>query len=161
MNISLKVTGPILKKMIKASAEARDLARSGLRDISTFYLQRSIETAPKGIGALGQSMRRELDENALKASIFPTVQYGFYVHGNGENGSTQPHWIPAREAKPGGSLYRWAQKKGANPWAVRAGIAKRGTKFQPWLKELSENEPDEAKRIMTDTINKIANFLKD
>jgi hypothetical protein len=159
MNIKLTLTGNFLKQIQGAKSTSKTYLVAGMRDLSTYLLQKSIENAPKGIGALSQSMRRELDENALRATIFPSVTYGFFVHGPGSDGRTVPHWIPAREAKPGGSLYRWAQKKGANPWAVRAGIAKKGTKFQPWLKETAEKEQDKAKEILTQAVEKFVNYL--
>jgi HK97 gp10 family phage protein len=41
---------------------------------------------------------------------------------------TRPHWPPVS------ALIGWANRHGANPYAVAAGIAKHGTKAQPFMR---------------------------
>jgi len=159
MNISLTIKGDFLQKLDRM--DSKKYIMEGLRDASTHVMQQSIRNAPAATGALRQSIRRELNEVKLSASIFPTRKYGFHVHGPGSEGRTRPHWIPKREAQQGGSLYRWAKKRGANPWAVRAAIAKRGTKFNPWLKRTAESEEEKAVQIMREALQNIVDFLSD
>lgn len=54
---------------------------------------------------------------ALSPHYGPDVEYG-----------TRPHWPPVS------ALAGWARRHGANPYAVAAGIAKHGTKAQPFMR---------------------------
>jgi hypothetical protein len=64
--------------------------------------------------------------------------------------------IPAREAKEGGTLYRWAKKKGMNPWAVRASIAKKGVKRNRYLKRAADGSTLGVRSIFEDALGKLA-----
>lgn len=161
MELSVKLTGNFLNKIAQAKENSLKELQGGFRDASTHLYQKSIEAAPSSTGKLRQGMRRDLDVSNLKATIYPSSEYAFYVHGPGTEGRTRPHWIPAKEAKEGGDLYRWAKKHGANPWAVRAGIAKRGTKFNPFLVKTADTEQENVLAIISSAIQNISNFLGD
>lgn len=161
MQFSVKLQGDFIKKIGKADAQARAELGEGLADASTHLFQRSIEAAPSSTGALRQGMRRELDKGALTAAIYPSSRYAIFVHGPGGEGRTKPHMIPGKEAQPGGSLYRWAKKNGMNPWAVRAAIAKRGTKFNPFLERTADAESGKVLAIIQQSIQNIGSFLAD
>ena len=161
MKISAHIEGKVVSKL--TPQQTRPYLERGLVDSTTYLMQKSIENTPKAIGSTAQSIRREIMTQRLQSSIFPTVKHAYYLHGpaDGSADRTRPHWIPAREAKEGGSLYRWGKKRGVNPWAVRASIAKRGTKFQPWLKDTAEKEVDRVTQIMDQALDGIAKFLSD
>lgn len=161
MQINLKLQGQFLDKVAKAPAEAKSIIEDGLVDASTHLFQTSQENAPASTGALRQGMREEIQRDKLRAEIYPSSKYAMFVHGPGGEGRTKPHWIPGKEAMAGGALYRWAKKKGANPWAVRAAIAKKGTKFQPWLEKTAKSEEGKVLAIISSSIQNIARFLGD
>jgi HK97 gp10 family phage protein len=119
----------------------------GVARATLHILAKAKENAPKSIGTLSRSHTFKVD--GLTGRVYPTTQYAIGVHEG-----TKPHWIPSKEAKPGGSLYRWAKKKGANPWAVRSGIAKHGTRPQPWLEETADKEEGAVLKILSDEARK-------
>lgn len=158
---SVKIEGKIIDKFDRAGAVGRQESQSALKDASGFVWQKTIENSPKSQGLLAGSIRRELTEHYAK--IGTSFEYGPYLHGNPESGAThgQPHWIPAREAAAGGTLYRWAMKKGMNPWAVRAAIAKRGVKFNPFLTRTLDETQEDVFGYFEKALDRIANYLDD
>ena len=77
-------------------------------------------------GDLRRSIRYVYSPVSLTAEVTANVPYAHDV----EHG-TSAHYV---DASPGSSLARWADQKGLNPYAVRANIAKRGTKAHPFAK---------------------------
>lgn len=155
----IKIEGRLLEQLPKAGAFGDKTVYDALGQASGYVWQKSIENAPKSDGILAQSIRRDLNPHFAK--IGPTVKYAAYLHGDPNSSAThsEPHYIPVREAQAGGTLYRWATKHGMNPYAVRAAIAKRGTKFQPFLtRTLKETEGD-VQKYFEAALEKIANFL--
>lgn len=159
----MKVDGPILKKLASAPDSARAALKQGMVDASTFTMENSIRETPASTGNLRKSIRREFSNDGLTAAIFPAVDYGAFLHGpfDSAGGQSRPFWIPSKEALPGGTLYRWAQKKGMNPWAVRASIAKKGIKFNPYLKRAADDSTDGVKEIFAKVMDGIAASLGD
>ncbi|MDD4410081.1 MAG: hypothetical protein PHW52_05525 [Candidatus Pacebacteria bacterium] len=163
MNLKVTLQGELLKKMPKAAIFAQESIKKAVKDASTQLMEDVITSAPYGIGDLRKSIRRTFSENGLSASIFPTVQYAYDLHGEdkarGERSA--PFTIPAEEAKEGGSLYRWAKKKGLNPWAVRGVIKKKGRMYQPWIREVAEKDEKIVGDIIGEALDRITNHLKD
>lgn len=141
MEISLEEVGG---KFLKKLPEARSIVEGGLGDAfnkATGHLWRkSQDNAPTSTGTLAKSMTRELTPTYAK--IYPQVKYAFFVHEG-----TKAHAIPKAELMPGGSLYRWAQKKGLNPFQVANAIRKKGTKANPWLERTAGSEWDRVQQI--------------
>lgn len=163
MEIKIQIKGDILKKLKSASKDVRDIVVDGIRDASTLLMEDSIRNAPASTGNLRKSIRREIDERGLRATIFPSAKYGFFLHGpiDKSRERSKPFMIPAKEARAGGTLYRWAKKKGMNPWAVRASIAKKGIKFNPFLTKTAEADQGKVRDIFKRTLNQIAAHLAD
>ena len=159
----MKLEGPILAKLQRASITAKNAVVDAMRDASTFVMEAAIRETPASTGNLRKSIRREIDKGGLRAFIFPAVDYGVALHGpfEGSAGRSKPFLIPAREAQAGGTLYRWAKKKGMNPWAVRASIAKKGIKFNPFLKRAADASEGGVKLIFEKALAGIANGLAD
>lgn len=163
MELKVKIQGAIIRKLANADSKARGLVIEGLRDASTQLYEDSHRETPAATGTLMKSMTREINEAALQAAIFPTVGYGIFLHGpmNSSRKRSAPFVIPAREAKEGGSLYRWAKKRGVNPWAVRASIKKRGIAFNPWLERVAKADEKKVRDIFLGTLQKITAALAD
>lgn len=111
-----------------------------------------LSTTPTSFGDLKKSISATVD--GFSGTIRPTVKYAKDVHEG-----TRPHWIAVKEAMPGGSLFRWAQRKGASPWAVRAGIAKKGTKARPWMRDAFEANNDRVVEIFEEAIDGVIKGL--
>lgn len=161
MNLNVRIEGKILDKLKTAPKSVRSDIKAGVLTASTLLMEASIRNAPASTGNLRKGIRRELSGSGLSASIFPTADYAFRIHGDGERQRSEPFWIPSREAQPGGTLYRWAKKKGMNPWAVRAAIAKRGIKLNPWLFKTSQQNEGKVEEIFSRVLDKIAGSLAD
>jgi len=129
MQINFELKGKLLQAMKDIPGTVTTEIQKAVKDSSTVIQQEVKLKAPTSIGTLRKSIKRDL--GLMSASIYPTVEYAKYVHGG-----SRPHWIPKRELAKGGSLYRWAKKKGLNPFAIAAGIARKGTKANPWIKEI-------------------------
>ena len=93
--------------------------------------------ASKGIDATGNL------SNSIKYTVSPYLieiemnQYGEFV-----DSGTKPHWAPIDKLK------KWARIRGVNPWAVRASIAKKGTKANPWMSEFKRTLLDYDEEIL-------------
>lgn len=161
MEVKITFTGNFWDKIKKGEAQSKIEIERGLREAATHLYEKSIENAPASTGQLRQGMKQDINTMALTAEIYPSSQYAIFVHGPGGEGRTTPHAIPVREAAPGGSLYRWAKKKGMNPWAVRASIKKRGTKYQPWLEKTAKEEENKVVQFVDNALERIAKFLTD
>lgn len=153
MEIEIKeIGGNLLKNLPKAKSISESQLADGLNEASGLIWQRSIETTPTSTGTLKKSIMREL--SPTYARIYPELKYGLYVHEG-----TKPHAIPKVELQEGGSLYRWAKKKGLNPYAVANAIRRKGTKGQPWLLEAYNQNWKKAEAIMLDHLDKLVNRL--
>ena len=163
MNLTVQLQGDLLKKIQSIGGEAKQIIVSAVKDASTQLMEDTMNNAPRSSGALMQSMRREITNQGLTATIFPTVQYAYELHGEDKRRGemSAPMLIPSRDAKEGGPLYRWAKKKGLNPWAVRASIAKKGHKYQPWIKETADKDSEMVKETFANALNTIAERLGD
>ena len=159
MELSVKLEGRVLEKLKNAPETTKNEIRKGVLDASTLLLEQSVRNAPSSTGTLRKSMRRDIATGGLRATIFPSVDYAFGLHGDGTKPRSNPFFIPSREAREGGSLYRWAKKKGMNPWAVRASIARKGIKHNPWLFETSQQNEGKVKDIFVSVVNRIARSL--
>ena len=161
--VKIKIEGAIIRKLANADSQARKFVVQGLRDASTQLYEDSLRESPAATGTLRKSMTRDVSESALQATIYPTVGYGIFLHGpmNSSRKRSQPFTIPAREAQPGGSLYRWAKKRGVNPWAIRASIKKRGIAFNPWLERTAREDENKVREIFLGTLQKITAALAD
>ncbi len=159
MELKLEIDGKVLEKIKVADRTTRTIFQGAVRDGSTLMMETAIRETPASTGNLRKSIRREISGSGLRASIFPSVVYGASLHGNfdGTDGAfTPPRMIPAREAKEGGTLYRWAKKKGMNPWAVRASIAKKGVKRNRYLKRAADGSTLGVRSIFEDALGKLA-----
>ena len=83
----------------------------------------------KGIDATGRLSESIIYQVSPKFISIEMLQYGEFV-----DSGTKPHWAPIKPIKT------WVQAKGLslNPYAVRANIAKYGTKPHPWLYKFKE-----------------------
>ena len=87
--------------------------------------QKAKHNAPVFSGKLKRSIKYKRNRDG--AIVFVGVPYGLFVHEG-----TKPHWPPV------GALKAWADSKGISPYAVAHGIAKKGTKAQPFLRTAVE-----------------------
>ncbi|HOB89786.1 MAG TPA: hypothetical protein PKG74_00435 [Candidatus Colwellbacteria bacterium] len=163
MELKLQLEGDVLKKIKVANEKTRQLFKDAVRDGSTLMMESAIRSTPASTGNLRKSIRREISGSGLRATIFPSVVYGAFLHGEFQGGPaySKPFTIPAREAREGGTLYRWAKKKGLNPYAVRASIAKKGIKHNPFLKAAAEESTPGVQAIFERALDKLAASLGD
>lgn len=164
MELTVKLEGPILAKLKKADTVVVNFFQDAMREASTIVLERSIREAPASTGNLRKGIRREFSGNGLEAQIYPSVQYGEALHGPftaGGRTHSAPFTIPVREAQPGGTLYRWAKKKGLNPYAVRASIKKKGVRYNPYLKRAAESTETPVRTVFEGAIKKVSEYFGD
>lgn len=164
MELKLEIDGKVLEKLKIADRTTRAIFQGAVRDGSTLMHEQAIRTAPASTGNLRKSIRREISGSGLRAEIFPSVVYAASLHGSfdGNDGPfTPPRHIPAREAREGGTLYRWAKKKGMNPWAVRASIAKKGVKRNRYLKKSADESTPGVQVIFEKALDSLATTLGD
>ena len=159
----MELNGKVIEKLRRASPEVKSILGDTMKEASTLVMEKSIREAPGSTGKLRQSIRRELDGDGMRAEIFPSVRYGEDLHGPFEGGGTHssPYLIPSKEAKKGGDLYRWGIKHGVNPWAVRGSIAKKGVKYNKYLKRASTESEAKVKQIFAQGVQRIIKFIAD
>jgi hypothetical protein len=163
MELKMKFDGKVMAKIKNADRGVREVFAGSMAEASTEVMEASIREAPAATGNLRKSIRRELTNGGLRAEIFPSVTYGERLHGPFEGGSgySRPFTIPAREAMPGGTLYRWGKKRGINPWAVRATIKKRGVKHNPYMRRAAKKTNSAVKEIFAGALRKLAENFGD
>lgn len=162
--LKMEIEGAILKKLKSADTFTRGIFQDAMRDASTVVMEASIREAPAATGNLRKAITREFSDSGLKAEIFSSVVYGEMLHGRFDESDgefTDPHMIPAREAKPGGTLYRWGQKRGMNPWAVRASIAKKGVRRNRFFKRAANATESAVGKVFEGAMDKLAKKLGD
>ena len=153
-SFEMKLEGDLLDKLSKAGSKGEKEIYDALNRGSGYLWQKTIEEAPASDGTLRKSIRREL--NPTSAQILPTEKYGIFVHEG-----TRPHFPPMQELKPGGSIYRWAQKHGIPPYAVAISIARKGTKGKPWLTNALKTYERDILQEFEVALDNIAQFLSD
>lgn len=111
------------------------------------------QNAPVGATKnLRRSIITHVDEQAMFGVVgldAPGRQYGIFV----EKG-TKPHWVPIE------ALKRWAAQRGLNPYAVQAGIAKKGTRPQPFMHPAYDNNKKFIRQQFTMANKNIVRSLK-
>lgn len=82
---------------------------------------------PAGTTGMLRKSTTHTFHNKLEVSVGPTAKHAIFV----ENG-TKPHWTSVK------NLEKWANLRGINPYALQRGIAKHGTKAQPFLEDTAQ-----------------------
>jgi hypothetical protein len=148
--------GSLLKNLPNASRIASTRLAEGLNQASGIIWEKVQLSAPRATGTLQKSIRRELFPTY--ARIYPTEKYGLFVHEG-----TRPHWIPKAELLPGGTMYRWFQKKGitdkGHQYAILRSIARKGTKANPWAANAAKDNEGKAIAAFESVLNQIVQDL--
>ena len=148
--------GKLLKNLPNAARITAPHLAQGLNRASGIIWEKVQLSAPRATGTLQKSIRREL--YPTQARIYPTEKYGLFVHEG-----TRPHWIPKRELEPGGTMYRWFQKKGitdkGHQFAILRSIARKGTKANPWAANAATENMDRAIAEFERTLDDIVKDL--
>lgn len=144
MNIRIQVQMNGLDKALEtAPAQVKGAIRLSLQRSAVFTQGLFIRNMPKGVsGGLRRSTTHKFT-GEQEVQIEPTADQADYV----EFG-TRPHMPPVD------AITAWARSKGANPWAVAYGIAKHGTRKQPFLDRTAVESEAYAGRDMNATIEK-------
>lgn len=142
----IRIEGRLLDILPEANSLVEARIKKALANASEYLWQKVIEATPTSVGTLRKSITRDL--HPTYAEIYPQMKYGYWVH----EGSS-PHWIPKKEMLPGGTLYRWAQKKGIPVFLVARAIARKGTKGNPWMANTYEKEWPRIQKIFRDELN--------
>lgn len=98
--------------------------------------------APSNEGTLRKSIKTTL--RPLEGAVLAMAKYAEFVHDG-----TKPHMPPT---DPGGSLDRWAKKKGIPTFLVARAIARRGTKAQPFFDEAIEANEGKINSLFSEAI---------
>lgn len=151
--ITMKIAGKFLEAIKGHDKVIRELQHEAVKEASTVVWNQTTQNAPFGSsGQLRKGIRREVFPT--KATITPSSEYAVAVHGG-----TAPHAVSKSALIQGGSLYRWAKKRGMNVYAVANSIKKKGTKANPFMansiKETASEVQDIFKRILGKATQKL------
>ena len=122
-----QIHGEVTKAIVSAAIEAQSFAK---------------QAAPVDTGVLRAQINIFVSSDKLRAGIVANAKYASFVeYGTGQAGAaTNKQTLPAGyvhgpDHKVGGKrLVGWARRHGLNPFAVAAGIRKRGgTKARPFM----------------------------
>ena len=116
-----------LAEMQKAFAEAPEKVGKVLEDTTKQagkdIFREAVKEAPHAFGNLQRSMH--MDYEPVQVKVEPTADYAKDVEfGRPPQNITGQDFV---------ALTKWANKKGINPYAVRASIRKHGTKPNPFM----------------------------
>ena len=129
-----------LKKRLDSANLLKTPLRTYFNSTGAVVVKEAKKHVPKDTGKLKDSIvfNPIAQRGRLPAGIKiqAEAKYASYVHGfmNGKFrqskpwSRTKPHWPPVS------ALVGWSKRKGLNPYAVAAGIAKKGTPIIPFLK---------------------------
>ncbi len=117
--------------LASAPAKVKDTIRMQIEG-AAIAVQREmrIEANVGATGDLRRSIRYTYTPSLLQAEISPNVPYSADLEYGGP-----PRWV---SVAPGTPLRAWADIKGLNPYAIRASIAKKGTKAHPFVQPTFE-----------------------
>ncbi len=152
----LDAKGKFLKNLPNASRITGPLLADGLNQASGIIWEKIKLGTPTSTGTLAKSISREL--TPTYARIYPTLKYGLFLHEG-----TKPHWIPKSELEPGGSMYRWFQKRGItdkrHQYMIVRSIARKGTKANPWAAKAAEENEGKAIAAFERALDQIVSGL--
>jgi hypothetical protein len=155
MQFSLYIKGNFQQRLNEATRKFPADVQNTVKRATAFMWARVHEKTPTSFGNLKKSVSAKVSK--FRGVIEPTVKYGFWVHEG-----TKPHWMPRSEwANPSGSLYKWAMRKGLNPFLVARAIARKGTKKQPWMKETFRTYEDEVRGYFDEAVDSLLDKVKD
>lgn len=117
---------PALRRASEASALLIEGAAKRLTPVDTGRLRASIATS-LGVGAL-----------AGGAIVQTNVNYAIYVHEG-----TKPHFPPLK------ALEGWAKRHNTTPFQVARGIARKGIKKRPFMRQAVEQEQGKIGKIFS------------
>lgn len=127
MELSLRVTGfePLYRRYTSAPQIIMQNLSPAVTRIVIFGEKLAKQLVAKDTRNLARSITHRVESGVgrVRGVWGTSVFYGPYV----EKG-TRPHFPPP------GALAGWARRHDTDPWAVAKGIAKNGTKAQPFMK---------------------------
>lgn len=158
--ITLKLKGNIIAGLKKSDRTIKTGVAEAVKRASTIIWGTAIKEAPVGAsGQLRKSIRREL--YPTKAKIYPGVKYAVDVHDGRSPADVQANFGEIwQSARKGGSLHRWAVKRGLNPYAVANAMKKKGTKPNPFFDRTKDKTEDQVAKeldgVLTTLVSRIA-----
>lgn len=149
MEFSIRISGDAGKKIDRVQRSFPSSVQGAVKKATVFMWARVHEKTPVGHGYLKKSILYKVSN--LEGVIRPTVKYAIFVHEG-----TRPHWVPKSEwALPTGSLYKWAKKKGLNPYLVARSIARKGTKKQPWMRKTFDTYESQVRKFFDESVDRL------
>lgn len=110
------------------------------------FERRAIQETPVDTGFLRSSYESRFWH--LEWELRNTKEYGVFVHE-----PTRPHWTSAKNVEG------WARRHGIPVGAVQASIAKKGTKWNPWMTRTMEQEAWQVEVIFNNEFSKLLSKL--
>lgn len=144
MGLHVHINGTAVSQALQtAPTQLNGAIRLSLMRSAVYAQGMFIRNMPRGTtGGLQRSVTYHFSGDK-HVEIEPTANQADYV----EFG-TRPHMPPVDSLRP------WAQSKGLNPWAVARGIAKHGTRKQPYLDKTEATVIPYIKQDMSATMDK-------
>lgn len=148
---TIDVTSNIPKVKLAFDQAPQDTVRQVANAIKLIAVRIERTAKPKvpvDTGELRGDVRvREVRE--LSAKVGTTKKYAVYVHEG-----TKPHYPPIS------ALTGWARRHGVSPYVVARGIAKKGTKANPFMRDALEETTAYREQVVKRGINTVLSNLE-
>lgn len=150
-NFTLDITSNIANVKLAFDKAPEDTVRqiSNAIRLIAFRLERTAKPkVPTDTGQLRSDVRaKEFKE--LSAKVGTDKKYAVYVHEG-----TKPHFPPIS------ALEGWSRRHGVSPFAVARGIARRGTKANPFMKDALGETENYREQVVVKGINAVLSNLE-
>ncbi len=144
VQIEVKGLNELISTMEKYPAISEKHVNMAIRRSLTRVLGAEKKEAPVHTGNLRDNWR--LDVGRFQGTLASNAPYAKDLHDG----------LPLSSFPTGGTLKKWAEKKGLNPWAVAKSIARRGHLIaNPFLKRAVDAERDNIDREFKDALSNI------
>lgn len=147
MQVEIQLVGlNKLKQAMSIAPAVVNLEMNAGIDKGLSVLERTAKKlSPVDTGRLRASHTTKRDLLQMRGTLFPTVDYAFFVHEG-----TKPHFPPLGVRGVG----NWAKKRNIPAFVVGRAISRRGTDNQPWLTATVNTEKNKVESIMQSAVNK-------
>lgn len=149
MQINFKIEGTARTAINEALKKSPFEIKRAVAEATLLVWARSAGKTPTWRGELRRAMSYSV--SGFKGVVENRLKYAVAVHDG-----TKPHGIPKSVRNdPGSSFSLWAREHGISPFVLARSIKRKGTKKQPWMKDVFETEKSKILKIFTDAAERI------
>lgn len=149
MNIQFKIDGDAKKIVRDALSRSPLEIKKAVAEATLLVWSKTNAETPTWRGELRRATSYSV--SGFRGIVANRMKYAMAVHEG-----TKPHGVPKSVwSDPNSSFSRWAKEHGIPPFVLARSIRKKGTRKQPWMRDVFDTEKARILKIFTDAAEKI------